>query len=121
MLRCFIMSEFSNRFRQLKDEHDLTLKELSDELDISTPNLSYYMKGREPSYDILIKIADYFNVTTDWLIGRTDARNVSQESLYEQVENALEIKYGTRIVTHKTIAKIPKDVLTFSIPGAFRL
>lgn len=91
------MSEFSNRFRQLKEESNLTLKDLSEELGISVPNLSYYMKGREPSYDILISIADYFNVTTDWLIGRTDAKNVSQESLYEQVENTLDLKDNQKL------------------------
>lgn len=86
------MSEFSNRFRQLKEEHNLTLKDLSEKLNITVPNLSYYMKGREPSYDILIQIADYFEVTTDWLIGRTDARNTSQEALYTQIENSLDLK-----------------------------
>ena len=83
------MSEFSNRFRLLKEECGLTLKDLSDELGVSVPNLSYYMKGREPSYDILINIADYFDVTTDWLIGRTNARTETQESLYSQVEATL--------------------------------
>lgn len=91
------MSEFSNRFRQLKEESNLTLKDLSEELGISVPNLSYYMKGREPSYDILISIANYFNVTTDWLIGRADAKDVSQESLYEQVENTLELKDNQKL------------------------
>ena len=65
------------------------LKELSKELDISVPNLSYYMKGREPSYDILIKIADYYNVTTDWLLGRTDERNTAQSSVIEEIEKQL--------------------------------
>ena len=64
------MSKFSERFRALKDKSEMTLKELSNALDISVPNLSYYMKGREPSYDILISIADYFDVTIDWLVGR---------------------------------------------------
>ena len=86
------MSEFSNRFRQLKDESNLTLKDLSEALDITSPNLSYYMKGREPSYDILIKIADYFNVTTDWLIGRTDEKNTTQSSIISEIEKQLEIK-----------------------------
>lgn len=85
----FDMSEFSNRFRQLKDEAKLTLKDLSEALDITSPNLSYYMKGREPSYDILIKIADYFNVTTDWLIGRTDERNKESISTIEMIEKKL--------------------------------
>lgn len=47
------------------------------------------MKGREPSYDILIKIADYFNVTTDWLIGRTDERNKENISTIEMIEQKL--------------------------------
>lgn len=83
------MSEFSNRFRQLKEESNLTLKDLSEELGISVPNLSYYMKGREPSYDILISIANYFNVTTDWLIGRTDARSSVYAALDEEIVNTI--------------------------------
>lgn len=83
------MSEFSNRFRQLKEESSLTLKDLSEELGISVPNLSYYMKGREPSYDILINIANYFNVTTDWLIGRTDARSSVYAALDEEITNTI--------------------------------
>lgn len=85
------MSKFSDRFRMLKDESGTTLKDLSAKLDITVPNLSYYMKGREPSYDILIKIADYFNVTTDWLIGRTDERNTSQSSIIEEIEKQLNV------------------------------
>lgn len=91
------MSEFSNRFRQLKEEYGLTLKDLSSELNITIPNLSYYMKGREPSYDVLINIADYFNVTTDWLIGRTDARNESQETIYQQIESELNISEDLKL------------------------
>lgn len=86
------MSKFSERFRQLKDEHEgMTLKELSLKLDITVPNLSYYMKGREPSYDVLIKIADYFDVTVDWLVGRTDTRNITHSSIIEEVENKLNL------------------------------
>lgn len=91
------MSEFSDRFRLLKDESGATLKELSEQLDITVPNLSYYMKGREPSYDILIKIADYFNVTTDWLIGRTDERNTSQSSIIDEIEKQLNLEDTDRL------------------------
>ena len=47
------------------------------------------MKGREPSYDILISIANYFNVTTDWLIGRTDARSSVYAALDEEIVNTI--------------------------------
>lgn len=84
------MSLFSERFKQLKEEkHGMTLKELSQKLDITVPNLSYYMNGREPNYDTLIKIANYFNVTVDWLIGRTDARNPSSSDTLSTIEERL--------------------------------
>ena len=79
------MSIFSERFRELKDESNMTLKELSAVLDITVPNLSYYMKGREPNYNTLIKIADNFNVTTDWLIGRTDNRSSVHDALDKEI------------------------------------
>ena len=84
------MSKFSERFRALKDKSEMTLKELSNALDISVPNLSYYMKGREPSYDILISIADYFDVTVDWLIGReTDMSKIEDINNELFKENSL--------------------------------
>lgn len=42
------------------------------------------MKGREPNYDILINIAEYFDVTIDWLVGRET--NISK---IEDVNNEL--------------------------------
>lgn len=82
------MSEFSNRFRQLKDESGMTLKEISSELDITVPNLSYYMKGREPDYDTLIRIAQYFNVSVDWMVGnKTDLSNIEDERLRLILDN----------------------------------
>lgn len=86
------MSKFSNRFKQLKDERKLTLKQLSDELNITIPNLSYYMKGREPNYDTLISIANFFDVSTDWLIGRSDSRTTTYAALQDEIFN----KYAER-------------------------
>ena len=84
------MSKFSERFRALKDKSEMTLKELSNALDISVPNLYYYMKGREPSYDILISIADYFDVTVDWLVGReTDMSKIEDINNELFKENSL--------------------------------
>lgn len=91
------MSEFSDRFRLLKDESGVTLKELSEKLDITVPNLSYYMKGREPSYDILIRIADYFNVTTDWLIGRTDTRTPESLDMVKIIEKDVGELYNVKL------------------------
>ena len=84
------MSKFNERFRELKDESNMTLKELSAVLDITVPNLSYYMKGREPNYNTLIKIADYFDVTIDWLVGReTDMSKIEDINNELFKENSL--------------------------------
>ena len=82
------MSEFSDRFRQLKEESGMTLKEISSALDITVPNLSYYMKGREPDYNTLIRISQYFHVSVDWMVGNeTDLSNIEDEKLRLISEN----------------------------------
>lgn len=86
------MSAFSNRFKKLKEDSCLTLKELSEKLDITVPNLSYYMNGREPNYDTLIKIADYFDVTLDWLLGRSYFQFEGSVYMSELIEQRLEIE-----------------------------
>ena len=99
------MSEFSNRFKQLKEESGLTLKDLSEKLNISSPNLSYYMNGREPNYDILIRIADYFHVTIDWLVGRTQTRSSVFESLDKEIKETL-IKIDVNDISEDDIAPL---------------
>ena len=45
------------------------------------PGRSYQrleMDGRKTHYDTLIKIADFYDVSVDWLMGRTDKREVNQ-------------------------------------------
>ncbi|WP_241243639.1 helix-turn-helix domain-containing protein [Caldicellulosiruptor changbaiensis] len=70
---------FGKRLKELREEKGLTQAELAKELGISVQNLSYYENGREPKYELLIKIADYFGVTVDYLIGRSEYRTVEEQ------------------------------------------
>ncbi len=83
------MSIFNERFKELKEELNLSAKELSNILNIAPSTLSYYLKDREPNYDMLTKIADYFDVTVDWLIGRTDNRSSVYEALEKEIVNTI--------------------------------
>lgn len=83
-----MMSDFSERFRALKEESGALLKDLSDDLGISVPNLSYYMRGREPNYDTLCRIADHYGVTVDYLVGRTNQRNYTDELAADKIKEA---------------------------------
>lgn len=59
------------RIQELAKKRDITLKELSLELGFSK-NYLYSLKTQAPSADKLSKIADYFRVSTDYLLGRSD-------------------------------------------------
>ena len=61
------------RLKELRKEKGISQLRLATELNTSQNTISRYETGeREPGIDELIKIADYFNVSVDYLIGRTD-------------------------------------------------
>ena len=61
---------FSERLRNLLDYSDISIKELALQLGLSPSALGNYIRGyREPDFEILLRIANYFHVTTDYLLG----------------------------------------------------
>ncbi|MGN1221744.1 MAG: helix-turn-helix domain-containing protein [Christensenellales bacterium] len=69
------MKVFADRFRELRQETGLAQDKLALELKIGKSTVSYYETERsEPTISVLNKIADYFDVSTDYLLGRTDFR-----------------------------------------------
>ena len=72
------------RVKQLREKTGLSQAKLAKMLGgVSQPVIARYEIGDcFPSYPVLIKIADYFNVSTDYLLGRTD-----NLVLYVQVES----------------------------------
>ncbi len=67
------MTNCGQRISELREQHELTQEQLAKHLDISRAALSHYEKNRRvPDYETLNKIADFFEVTVDYLIGRTE-------------------------------------------------
>lgn len=63
---------FGERLKQLREEHSLTQQALAEQLQTVRSTINKYEKNtRKPEYETLIKIADLFNTTTDYLLGRT--------------------------------------------------
>lgn len=57
--------------KQLREDRGITQSELSKALKISPSTVGMWEQGRrEPDYEMLSQIADYFNVSTDYLLGR---------------------------------------------------
>lgn len=64
------------RIRQLRKEKGLSQLELAGRLNISNTTLSQYESGKRiPGDEIKIKIAGFFNVSIDYLLGCSDVRN----------------------------------------------
>lgn len=65
------LSKFGETLKELLDEQNLTGKQLGLELGIAGPTITRYIQGKfMPSMNNLILIADYFNCSTDYLLGR---------------------------------------------------
>lgn len=70
------------KIRKLRIERGYTLKQLGEMLNLGESTISMYETGkRNPDYDTLTKIAEIFNVTTDYLLGRTNEPNPNKPEL----------------------------------------
>jgi repressor LexA len=66
-----------SRLEILLKENNMTAYRLAKDTQINTATFSEWKKGTyTPKADKLQKIADYFNVSLDWLLGNTDIRTV---------------------------------------------
>ena len=64
---------FMKRLKELRMKKQLTLKQLADLLEITVRNYQRYEKGEvDPPTSKTIFLADYFNVSIDYLVGRSD-------------------------------------------------
>ena len=66
------MEELSAKLSDLLASHDMSQRKLSKDTGISNSTVSRILSGemRNPTADTLVKLADYFGVTTDYLLGR---------------------------------------------------
>lgn len=63
------------RIRNLREDSDLTQQQIADKLFVNRRTNSSYENGvRNMPIEILSSIADIFNTSTDYLIGRTDVK-----------------------------------------------
>lgn len=67
------MESFSDRLRGLISEEKPTMKALAEAAGVTTRALQLYMRSeRQPTLSVLTGLADYFSVSIDYLVGRTD-------------------------------------------------
>ena len=64
------MVDFGERIKALRIKHGLTQQQVADRIWVSKAMISSYeLSNRYPSYEVLVKLAKLFNVSTDYLLG----------------------------------------------------
>ena len=66
------------RLRELRRQRRISQVRLAMELNVSRNTICRYETGERAGYAMLIRIADYFDVSVDYLLGRTDNREVNR-------------------------------------------
>jgi transcriptional regulator with XRE-family HTH domain len=82
------------RILNLMKERDVTAAQLTREIALTNGLVSQWKKGlQNPSTEAVIKIADYFGVTTDWLLTGKEPvkKNVDEMSMSELIKNNSEL------------------------------
>lgn len=68
----------------------MTQKQVADRIGLAISAVSSYESGsRYPSYDVLLKLARIFHVSTDYLLGITETRNIDVTGLSDDEINAI--------------------------------
>lgn len=94
---------FGNRLKTLREERGLSQVELAKILNIANSTLSLYESGsREPNFEILKKIANYFNVSTDYILGRNEVmssqiENEKSHNIDEKIMNLVKERFTDKI------------------------
>ena len=67
------MNNFSTQLRKIRKERKLTQKQLAIDIGASERGIQQYELGeRKPAFDVLITLADFFDVSLDYLVGRSE-------------------------------------------------
>lgn len=87
-------SKFPERLRYLRKQKRLTMKELGDKFSLAESTISGYENGnRKPSPDFIMTLANYFDVTIDYLLGNTEDPRHNKDIL-EDAPEAEEVHFA---------------------------
>jgi transcriptional regulator with XRE-family HTH domain len=81
------MSVLGKRIKYLREKNNYSQKRVADALGISNVQLSRYESGdRKPDPDMIVEISKFFDVPTDYLLGRSDQQSNEINDAKEMIE-----------------------------------
>ena len=129
--------EFNRIIKLLRKERGITQKQAAEDLGVSQALLSHYEKGiRECGLDFVVRVADYYNVSCDYLLGRSAERNgmmlsaedlpnpdKMKDNIYKKlISNSLNVLYAKIGQCHsKALTTEVSAYLMMAVAKMFRL
>lgn len=112
------MGKFANVLKVLRIKSGLTQQEMADKLNISRSSIGMYENGeREPSFELLETIADYFNVDMNYLLGKKESSENIPQGYYlnEDARDMAQFLYDNPEykVLFDATRKVKKDDIQF--------
>ena len=100
------------RLREIRKLSGLTMKELGIRIGVSESAISQYETGkRQPDYETLLKIADYFGVSVDYLLGKDEKAEDSELQEYlEQLKTREEMRMLFKLAADATKEDVEQAV-----------
>ena len=96
-------SAFSKRLKDLRNKRKLSQNDIADILNVKSNTISQYENGRrEPDFSSLCRIADYFGVTTDYLLGIEDTPDIVLP---------LRTLFGDQLKKYRSMANLSQSTL----------
>ena len=80
-----MIATFSTRLKQLRQHMNLRQEQVAKLIGVNKSAISSYENGaRQPSFEILLRLANLYRVSTDYLLGQTNSRSVDLTGLTEE-------------------------------------
>lgn len=119
--------KLGSRIKMLRTQKGLTQEQFSEMFQVSKSNVSKYENGSiEPNYDLLVKIANYFGVSTDYLLGNSsdpeltakDEKDIAKriEEITQDLENTEVLMLHGEIMDDET-----KDLIKSAMETAVKI
>lgn len=95
------------RLKKLREEKGIFQKDLAEQLHITRATIATYETGKSlPSLDVVIKYANFFDCSTDYILGLTDERNLKLTKGDE-----IEIVHNKEMIVQEAAVELLKKTL----------
>lgn len=105
-----------DKVKELAKKQGKSLKQVAEDIGLSE-NALYKWKTQSPKAETLQKVADYFNVTTDYLLGRNNtpmnATNYEVAELDKMLSNDAQLTYASETITEEDKEAINNMIIAY--------